>query len=76
MCGIAGFIDSKLSREIAQGTIDSMLESISHRGNRYAASLPAAAPRDHEYRLHSHCDASNAVGNVTSMKKGALETRS
>lgn len=32
MCGIAGFIDSKLSREIAQGTIDSMLESISHRG--------------------------------------------
>lgn len=32
MCGIAGFIDPKLSKEIAEGTIKEMLKSISHRG--------------------------------------------
>ncbi len=32
MCGIAGFIDSKLSKEVAEGTIAAMLKSIAHRG--------------------------------------------
>lgn len=32
MCGIAGFIDTKLSNEVAEKTISSMLESIAHRG--------------------------------------------
>jgi len=32
MCGIAGFIDGSLSKEEASVTIESMLESIAHRG--------------------------------------------
>jgi asparagine synthase (glutamine-hydrolysing) len=32
MCGIAGFIDTKLSTEVAEKTIGAMLESIAHRG--------------------------------------------
>src|SRR4051794_25696239 len=32
MCGIAGFIDPKLSTESAEKTINTMLESIAHRG--------------------------------------------
>lgn len=32
MCGISGFIDSRLSLSEAHGVIDSMLEKISHRG--------------------------------------------
>ena len=32
MCGIAGFIDTKLSAEVAEKTIGAMLESIAHRG--------------------------------------------
>jgi asparagine synthase (glutamine-hydrolysing) len=32
MCGISGFIDSNLSNEQAEKTIEAMLESIAHRG--------------------------------------------
>jgi asparagine synthetase B (glutamine-hydrolysing) len=32
MCGIAGFIDPKLSREESQGLITDMMECIAHRG--------------------------------------------
>lgn len=32
MCGIAGFIDSRLSKENASGVLETMLQSISHRG--------------------------------------------
>ncbi len=36
MCGIAGFIDGKLSGEAQKGTIEAMLNSIMHRGPDYS----------------------------------------